>query len=77
MYCLRYITAAKIEQYHFNISKDILDFVIYLCTETTCDQFFKRNFDISGTREDIISETKTPVFFTLKGLSDKCNLVFT
>ena len=28
--CLRYITAAKFQQYHFNISHDILNFMINL-----------------------------------------------
>ena len=34
---MRYITGAKFEQHHSNISRDNLDFVIYLCTETSCD----------------------------------------
>ena len=29
---LAYIIVAKFEQHHFNLSGDILDFVIYLCT---------------------------------------------
>ena len=31
---LRYITGVKFEQHHSNISRDILAFVMYLCTET-------------------------------------------
>ena len=34
---LAYIIGAKFEQHHSNISRDILDFTIYLCTETICD----------------------------------------
>ena len=34
---LRYITCAKFEQHHSNISRDILDFVMYRCTETIYD----------------------------------------
>ena len=34
---LAYIGGAKFEQHHSSISRDILDFVIYLCTETICD----------------------------------------
>ena len=30
------ITGAKFEQHHFNVSRDILDFVMYHCTETMC-----------------------------------------
>ena len=33
----RYITGAKFEQHHYNIFQDILDFVIYFCTDTICD----------------------------------------
>ena len=33
---LGYITGAKFEQHQSNISRDILDFVIYLCTNTIC-----------------------------------------
>ena len=31
---MRYITGAKFEQHNINISRDILDCVIYLCTKT-------------------------------------------
>ena len=34
---LRYITGAKFERDHSNISQDNLEFVIYLCGETICD----------------------------------------
>ena len=34
---LAYIIGAKFEQHHSNIARDILDFVICLCTETICD----------------------------------------
>ena len=37
VYYLAYIIGAKFEQHHSNISQDILDLVIYLCTETICD----------------------------------------
>ena len=30
---LAYIIGAKFDHHHYNISRDILDFVIYLCTE--------------------------------------------
>ena len=33
----RYITGAKFEQHHLNISRDILDFIIYFSTDTICD----------------------------------------
>ena len=35
----RYITGAKFEKHHYNIFRDILDFVIYFCTDTICDVF--------------------------------------
>ena len=63
--------AAKFGEHHSNISRDILDFVIYPCTETLCrHQFLNKDLKISGMREDI-SETKMPLFVTLKGLSSK------
>ena len=31
------IVCPKFEQHHSNYSRDFLDFVIYLCTETICD----------------------------------------
>ena len=60
-----FITGAKFEQHHSNISRDILDFVICLCTETICDviNFFSKNANISGTREDIQKENNRLVLF--------------
>ena len=34
---MAYVIDAKFEQHHSNISRDILDFVIYFCTEMICD----------------------------------------
>ena len=71
------VIGAKFEQHHYNISRDIHHFVIYLCTETICDLiilfvffFFCINLIISGTREDIQKE-KTPFLFPLEGLLEK------
>ena len=52
---LAYVIGAKFKRYHSNISRDILDFVIYFCTETICDviNFWTKTFDISGTQENI------------------------
>ena len=37
IFYLKYTTGAKFKQRHSNISRDILDFVIYLSNETICD----------------------------------------
>ena len=62
-------------------TRDILDFVIYPCTETICDviSIFEQNFNICGMREDIKKkkEKKTPFLFSLKDLSNKHNLILT
>ena len=34
---MAYIIGAKFEQYHYKMSRDILDFVIHLRAETICD----------------------------------------
>ena len=65
------ITGAKFEQHLSNVSRDILEFVMYLCTETICVviKFSTRNLNISGTSEDIQNK-KTPFLFPLKDLSN-------
>ena len=76
-YYLRYITDAKFEQDHSNISRDILDFVIYLLywNDLWRHQFLNKNLNISGTREGIQNK-KTSFLFSLKGLSNKHKLFF-
>ena len=64
------LVPSSFEQHHSNNSRDILDFVIYLCMETVMSSVLNKNLNVSGTREDI-SEMKTPLFVTLKGLSNK------
>ena len=43
----RYIIGAKFEQHHHNIFRDILDFVIYFCTDTICEtiNFFEQKLE--------------------------------
>ena len=72
---MRYITGSKFEQHHSNISRDILDFVIYLSTKTICDVInFSAKTLISMEQEKIF---KTPFLFSLKSLSNKRKLFFT
>ena len=63
--CLRYITATKFQQYHCNISQDILNFMIYLCTETTCDQFFQQKLQYLWNKRRYNFRTKNTSIFHL------------
>ena len=61
-----YSPDAKFKEHHFNISRDILDWVLYCFSETTYDVITY----ISKTKKDILKR-KTPFFYTLKGLWNK------
>ena len=66
-----YSPDAKFEEHRFNISRDILDWVLYCFSKTTYDVI-----TIPKTKKDILKR-KTPFFYTLKGLSNKQQLFFT
>ena len=76
-----YISGAKFEDHCFNISRDILDWVLHGFSGTIYDVITfliciiqKRKFLYA--KKDI-PKRKTPFFFTLKSLSNKQQLFFT
>ena len=77
-----YISGAKFEDHCSNISGDILNSVFYRFSGTIYDVITflicikYKNANISKTEKDI-SKRKTPLFFTLKSLSNKEQLFFT
>ena len=77
MPCLIYITSAKFEEHRFNISKDILHFVICLPLESQMKLpvFFNKNLNISQMKGNI-SKTRAPFFFCSEGLPNKFHLFF-
>ena len=62
-----YISGAKFEDHCSNISGDILDSVFFLFAFLIC---IIQNANISKAKNDI-PKRKTPLFFTLKSLSNK------
>ena len=70
-----YISGAKFKEHCFNISRDILDWVLHCFSETTYDAIIFVTFS-SKTKKDILKQ-KTPFFYTLKVLSNKQQLFFT
>ena len=73
-----YISGAKFEDHCSNISGDILNSVFYRFSGTSSLPSFAyhKNVNISKTKKDIPKQ-KTPLFFTLKSLSNKQQLFFT
>ena len=76
-----YISGAKFEDHCYNISGDILNSVFYRFSGTIYDVItflicIIQNANISKTKKDI-PKRKTPLFFTLKSLSNKEQLFFT
>ena len=76
-----YISGAKFEEHCFNISGDILDWVLYCFNLTTYDVntiliCIIQNVNISKNKKDT-PKRKTLFFFTLKSLSNKQQLFFT
>ena len=76
-----YSSGAKFEDHCSNISGDILNSVFYRFSGTIYDAItflicIIQNANISKTKKDI-PERKTPLFFTLKSLSNKEQLFFT
>ena len=70
-----YISGAKFEEHYFNISGDILDWVLFCFGETTYDAItflicIIKNVSISKDKKDILKR-RTPFFFTFKSLSNK------
>ena len=73
-----YYWYAKFEWHHLNISRDIIDFVIYLLTWTTDDiihHFLSKNFNILEIKEDLLKK-KIPFLLTLIGLSNQQTFYF-
>ena len=76
-----YISGAKFEDHGFNIFGDIFNSVFYRFSGTIYDVItsliciIQKNVNISKTKKDI-PKRKTPLFFTLKGLSNKELLFF-
>ena len=54
VWCL-HITGAKFEWHHLNISRDIIDFVIYLLTSTTDDViiFKEKLYYLGNLKQDL------------------------
>ena len=76
-----YISGAKFEDHCSNISGDILISVFYRFSGTIYDVItflicITKNANISKTKKGI-PKRKTPLFFTLKSLSNKEQLFFT
>ena len=76
-----YISGAKFEDHCFNISRDILDWVLYCFSGTIYDVITFLICIIQKRKylhnEKDIPRRKTPFFFTLKSLSNKQQLLFT
>ena len=72
-----YISGAKFKDHCSNISGDILHSVFYRFSGTIYDVIISlpKNLNISKTKRDI-PKSKTPLFFTLKSLSNKQQLFF-
>ena len=76
-----HISGAKFEEHCFNISRDMVDCVLYCFSGTIYDVITflfciiqKRKYPYN---EKDIPKRKTPFFFTLKNLSNKGQLIFT
>ena len=79
-----YVFGAKFEEHCSNISGDIFDCVLYCLSGTTYDVITfliciiqKRKYSCISKNKKDIPKRKTPLFFTLKSLSNEQQLFFT
>ena len=71
-----YISGAKFEEHCFNISRDIVNGVLYCFSGTIYEVIIQKCKYLHNKKKDI-PKRKTPFFFALKSLSNKQQLLFT